>query len=75
MTKAEFLKLPMDDRRAILEECCTPEIVKHYEVTCPECGNYYGGHATGGHDICDCHKAKSPNSVLANTTPEAKERK
>jgi hypothetical protein len=37
-----------------LGSCCTPEIIKHYEVTCPECGNYYAGHATGGLDICDC---------------------
>lgn len=25
------------------------------EVSCPKCGNYYGGHATGSHDICCCH--------------------
>lgn len=24
------------------------------EVTCPVCGNYLPGHATGGSDICDC---------------------
>ena len=24
------------------------------EVTCPECGEYYPGHATGGADICTC---------------------
>lgn len=42
MTKKEFLKLPMDERRAILEECCTPEIVAHY-----------GGLATGGHAISE----------------------
>lgn len=29
------------------------------EVRCPICGNYYGGHATGGDDICDCHMKKS----------------
>lgn len=54
----ELLKLPMEERRKIMAECCTPEIVKHYEVTCPECGNYYGGHATGGHDICTCYENK-----------------
>lgn len=53
--RSEFLKLPMEERRKLLEECCTPEMVRHYEVTCPECGNYYGGHATGAADICDCH--------------------
>jgi len=54
MTKAAFLKLPIKERRAILQDQCTPEIVHHYEVTCPECGLYYPGHATGGIDICTC---------------------
>lgn len=55
MNKSEFLKLPMEERRAILEARCTPEIVRYYEVTCPDCGRYYAGHATGGQDICTCH--------------------
>lgn len=29
-----------------------------HEVRCPKCGEYYGGHATGGDDICDCHMHK-----------------
>lgn len=62
MTRADFLKLPMRKRRKLLQEHCTPEMVHHYEVTCPECGNYYGGHATGGDDVCDCHTAKMLNS-------------
>lgn len=69
MTRAEFLKQPMQTRRKLLEECCTPEMVRHYEVTCPECGNYYGGHATGGQDICDCHTAKMPNSDIRRGGP------
>lgn len=24
------------------------------QVRCPRCDNYFGGHATGGDDICDC---------------------
>jgi hypothetical protein len=55
LTRAEFLALPVEKQREILEMQCTPEIIHHYEVTCPECGLYYGGHATGGQDICDCH--------------------
>jgi hypothetical protein len=33
-------------------------------TTCPHCGNYYPGHATGGHDICDCQAA---NEALSGT--------
>lgn len=45
-------------KREVLEKQCTPEIIKHYEVTCPECGLYYPGHATGGNDICTCPVAR-----------------
>lgn len=31
MMRSEFLKLPMHQRRKILESCCTEEMVKHYE--------------------------------------------
>lgn len=55
----------MQQRRKLLKEHCTPEIVRHYEVTCPECGNYYPGHATGGFDVCDCHAAKMSNAKLS----------
>lgn len=30
-------------------------------VTCPRCGNYYAGHATGAGDICTCHQ-EEPNA-------------
>lgn len=29
-----------------------PQIV--HEVRCHKCGHYFGGHATGGDDICTC---------------------
>lgn len=28
------------------------------EPVCPKCGQYVGGHATGGDDICTCHEDK-----------------
>ena len=34
-----------------------PPVVR--EVTCPKCGNYYGGHATGAADICDCRTTEA----------------
>lgn len=36
-------------------------------AVCPKCGNYFGGHATGGHDICDCHEG--PRCVHDKTEP------
>lgn len=48
MNTKDLLKLPIEARREEMERQCTPEIIHHYEVTCPECGLYYGGHATGG---------------------------
>lgn len=27
----------------------------NHQVRCPKCDKYYGGHATGGDDICCCH--------------------
>lgn len=29
-------------------------------VTCPKCGNYYAGHATGAGDICTCPREAEP---------------
>lgn len=54
IARKAFLQLSIKDRRKLLKQCCTPELVQHYEVTCPECGNYYAGHATGAGDICTC---------------------
>jgi len=60
--KAKDLRaLPIPVQRKIMESQCNPAIVKHYEVTCPECGNYYPGHATGGQDICTCETNSEPS--------------
>lgn len=31
------------------------QALRQAAVICPKCGNYYGEHATGGYDVCDCH--------------------
>lgn len=54
MKAEEILKLQLEERRREMERQCTPQIIHHYEVTCPDCGLYVPGHATGGLDICTC---------------------
>ena len=51
----ELLKIPARFRFLSVEPMLGPvDLGLNPSVRCPHCGEYVGGHATGGHDICDC---------------------
>lgn len=55
----DLLKIPSAGRFLIVEhsmDCVGLGLFSSDRVRCRHCDNYFGGHATGGDDICDCHE-------------------
>lgn len=73
LIREEWLKTQPDGIQSVVASIKRLANMSCHEVTCPKCGNYYGGHATGGQDICDCHDAKSSNDRGWTKGPDSHE--